>query len=1002
MPNSQSRQWKRIAEALPVTRPLANAIAQYEQHDFQLLWMLSDYVQFCVKYGSLLLLADAFHDPQLRGAMFHTTFPDNLARNPSFGTWLAFLRRSIQRLRTAGLSATQPGLLEFLSQSEAQIHHILTKRNTLAHGTFGRFVIDPSDVDEFMQSTLFVAEAAQLFCTQPLPASLSPDTLVQGSHLYPFILSDGRQPLFYENVASDAIYVTYQDAISRPDVTTLVERFLKYGLTNEGGAEAQGTAKSIYQHSQRLVAQYRQRIDDSYLGQELLLCHLPEHAGRQPLFAYMREAIADAKQPLAYHLYGRFGMGKRRFLAELLQALSAEGHLVVPLCAADLEAAPISSAWNRLLQVDGSLSDLCQWLSPDGSTSVILALDDLASVTRHPHRKREMAELLDAQRHLDHIHFIGLSQTTQPLAESWASVPAFVQLPFPLMEESARSRFYVNITDKLEDAPLTTWTTMPAAAKRLAAVPIDLVRLCRRFPNRLIHADIEINHDLQEPWDSDMDELWNRVVLADVALRQTVSQLAEDMVRCGERYAIRDVIKAKQEGDSSSRVAEERLSAMGVITEAMANGADSSVISIAFTQYYYLVRALQLVPPLGPVQEKATRVQFTNDELHQVLQRCSDFTPFGDALALQLAADPERLEATFTQILQHRTPVLNRLVEAFLVRAYPYPETFDAVVARALDDGASPVLSGCGAAAQQLVESNMTEAKAEGVRIYAQLIDVCRRQGDARLEATFLNEFGMWGISNDTPWDRRRCFDQACSLAESLQLEEVYTAARLNRASIDVDVAHSRLEAEPTDAHRILRAVITDLSHTSAEVTFANWRSENTRLELLGRAHTLLNTPTDLEQVEQLDARRFDDIGRFGSAIDLAWAYYHRACELAYRQSFNEALKQFTEVIHWMTIGGDDLGVVHGLLGRSDTLVAQAQHPTASRSQVIKQLRSAIRQYRKALGILDRFDEDERTFTLLTQLWRGMGAALQQCGEEDQARECLVREQHIARKLGNA
>ncbi len=986
--------WETIAGDFAATfQPLAGQIAAYERADFQLLWMLSDFTELCIKYCSLLMLGQAFHDPALRDVLFQKAISAELVPPPSFGTRLGFFERAIRQLRREGHAVPFPGLLEFADHPQLEAGKVLNMRNTLAHGLPSRYDVNADEVNGVCRQVLDVVQALQETCSASLQVREEGVVFVHpGSAgefpLYPFVVDAGRgAPAFYECVKRNtALFSSLSQVYPRPDLAPTIMLFLRQGRVGDEQPGDGPQDLTPHDRSRMLVEQFRGRVDDSYYGREFLLRELPEQAGRPTLLRNLLGPLTKQETPLTYCLYGRRGLGKRRWLAELLQSVQQQEHVAVPLIVEDLDGMPLASCWNAALQVEGSLSDLAALSGgPKSRRRVILAVDDVDALLAHETRRRELQEVVRRQQDLRRLHLVLLSDTPRPLTYDWACRPDFVQIPFPLMEEEGRRQFYERITSTVERAPLSTWNSLSDDVKTIAGAPVDVVRLCRRYRGSVVPDEILLYHDMAEPWDGDMEEMWRTLVLEEPRQRALAAELAREMLQAGQDELSWPAALAGLAQDERAQ-AYATLKAVGILTESAAASDEGLATTTRFASYYWLVRALQLVEPMAspasPLDSSAAR-HLADDELKQVIGHCERFAPCCEALSLWAADSPARLSEIFLHILVSDTPVLNRLVESFLVRAWPDPELFETVVAALLDQPREEAVSGCAAAAQQLVDSGDNEAIIEGIQLYSRLIDVCRSQAYEQLEARLLNEFGLFGVTAGSPQTQRDYFRAALEKAERLQLDDLAEVARNNVASIDVERAEALAVTQPAEARQAATLAVELLRQAGPlNVTARNWRHARSRIGFLARAHAVLNPEPGGSAAHDNHRRAIDLCRRFGNAVDLGWACNDYARFHADQGEFPKAHELHAESIRWMETAGEAAGHSRSLAEKGRTLLLQDSAASdAERKQGL--LRAAWKQFRLAYELLENAPRGSSTERWLAELRRQLSSvsgALEELG----------------------
>lgn len=1009
-------QWTAVAKEYSSTfRPLAVRIGRHDRSNFELLWLLSDFAELCVTYCSLLLLGHGFHDAGLRRTLFRDPLTHDLLGRPTFGKWYRFLYRALGRIDEDRIEVPFPGLLDIRDgDALATVDEIITRRNALAHGRPERFDVTPEDVDELCEAVLKITYPFRPVCTCQLlhstsgglcfhPPTPSGDGAVE---LDPFVIgiegSDG--PLFYESLErKDAIFrsqdPTHAGCHRDPELGIAIKRYLQQGRTGESDDPSieRTQVRAPFERSRLLVDRFRGRADESEYGTEFFLRELPPFSGRPTLFKQLSEVLRKTAAPLAYHLYGRPGMGKRRFLAELLQDLQQQDHLVVPLIALDLDSGCLENAWNRALDVEGGLRELTEVAKRTSSAArVVLAVDDISALLADASRRDELLAVLRDQHNIKDLHLLLLSDSTEPLEYAWAGRPSFIQIPFPVMEESGREQFYGRVIKKTDHGPLSTWHSLPRAAKRIAGVPLDLVRLCRRFRHRQVPESLSVEEDLREPWNTDMEEMWNDGVVGDPHKYEVARAIAQSMIRIGRRQVPSVVIPEWIREDPDRHRAYRILKTLGILAETTSAWNDEITIAIQFTTYYWLVRALQLVVALWvdtADDSDAIDGGLSAEGLSQVLAACDSFSPICDAFSLWAADRPEqRLEFAFEKLMRHDARTLSRIVESFIVRAYPFPDIFDRLLSIALASDREMVLRGCGAAAQQLVRSGDEEAVTEGIQLYSRLIDVCRRQQLETLEATLLNEFGVHGINSTAVRRQREYFELARQKAERLGVQNLAAIARNNIAAVDLETAESLQHSAPdlakVNAEQIIR-LLEDAR--SREVNYENWAQVRTSLQYLARAYRIVGGDDGGAAQRRCCERLRDICQQFGTAVDVAVASSQCAGCLAEQGDFPKALAMHEEAIGWMAAAGDLFGLAQCLMDRARTLKLHGGTDKPESQRQFKRLESSLNQLKLALEKLEDAPDCEQKRSLLADIWYEMASVLQQFGEVSEASLCYAK-----------
>lgn len=964
-------------------------IRDHGRADLEMLWHLVDFAQVCVKYPALLLLARSFHDPQVRDVLFRRSLPDFLER-PLFGHWMAFVRESLEGLGRNGIWLPFPMLQQNGDCLDAVIgNKILPLRNQLAHGPGDRFLVAEDRVRRVSDQLFSVIGKLGDLYMRPLERTrdrvLFPADAAAGGgtavELYPFLVAgDNGDALLYDQLKDkDALFFSGESAVKRRDLRKVIGDYLASGrLPYARKLPDQLTREEMLDRSSALVREFRRAGRFDFFFTDCFFSELPPFGGRPGLGGHLVESLGDGDRPLVYLLYGRRGSGKRPLLGDVLRELQQAGHLCVPLRADRLPDEPLQSAFNRALEVEGTLDDLAAAaVRTAPGASLVLVINDLPGLLTQPGRADQLAELLRGRARWGRTHFLFLCDTTEPIRLPLDG-PEFIPVPMPPMEDSACAELYARVSSRPFHAPLSEWQLLPPAARDCARNPADLVQLCRKFHERSVPDEFHEFLDREDTWEHQVQGRADRVTV--------LREMAERMLATGQRSVSVEQCPALAAETPAARRTRVELQALGLITDTLATEDGRFVAGMGFVDYHWLVRSLLLTGEVGALDQAAS-----GESWQQLVAHCERFPPLYDALALWAASRPgAETAAAFARGVACAGDSRGRLIEGLLARAYPDADLLEQLVQAALATDDEGVLDACGAAAQQMIAAGRADARETGLSIQRRLLECCRARGYESLEARLLYELARCDPAADSE-ARRRSWTAAREKALATG------QADLEQKACNQLAALALTEAQRTDPRRrelTARQIIGRLApFAAAPENPAEWRTAGETCQLLARCHGLLSGE-DSRQASALLRRALDLARRFGGAADIASAHDALSCRLADEGRFGDALEHGQEAVQWAKIGGSEVDTA-ACLAHTALIWRKCSAVQPTPEERAQSLLNARAQYRQAKRILERCGNRQPAPAMLAQLWANMAVVLEQLGEIGQAQ--AAAEESIAR-----
>jgi len=929
-------RWSEIATSFATPfRSLAHRIANHPSDDFELLWLLADFAQLCVRYTSLLVLSYGYHNPDDDHAVFDTTARRDL-RRPTAGTWTAFLRSALHALILKSVQLPFDGLLALSDKGNfARLRRLVEERNTLAHGAVGRFDVSTAKVDELSELVLEVAKAFNRVCSRE-PVALndrlhwtSDQRTAVGQPLHPFVVraADDPIPHLFDSIDHEQVLFTSPHGRGVPDATVTADvlNYLRSGPNEAKRAETIKINKyELIGRSRSAVATWRYHVSMDFFATDQYFDELPAYAGRPAFGERVCTAIASAPGGQTINLYGGRGSGKRLFLADLFAELVANEHIIAT--AHEIEnARKLSTAFNDSLAVAGDFDQLATlvhaWFP---QSKLVLLLPRLSSFPGVGEARAVVDRLLTLPDRFASVCLIMMTDDVDPGERPGAFAHRYTPLRMPRMEIESTSRFFERVMAKPRHSPLTDWELLPETAQEVLGSPSDLVTFCHTYDLRAVDDQFKVPSYRLERWNA---------LLASAPQSADVQPLLQK-IATAMRRAKTDRIKRYQifaRATEGERQAEETLQRSGYLI------IDDEV---RFSEFEWLVRSLVL-----SITESGSAIEHNATAL---IEESAGFPPIGKAFAVALGHRPaSAIRTVFESIVGNRR-LENRaaLVQGVLECAYSHDDTslFVELTERALADANADACSGCAAMAQQLVRDGSKDAVTDGRSLYEACLAAAERHGLAELDAVVRHQFTLLCV--DDLREQERTFWKIVTATRASTFTDLRHAAVNNWASAAI-----RLSIDPVRISEELASV------ASIAVTMHNWSHALTTAQLL--ALTSLAPPVcDRVRAVTLSESAVQLSQRFGSYADEAHACDFQATILKRSNRLADAVAQEEQAVGLARLAAQSLDEAQFRSRLATLLLEQAESTDPDTSERL--LGDALSHCRAAKRVLGELASGDR------------------------------------------